>query len=126
MVGYVLLDQTAPDLRDINQIFLGGDTRYGLGRLRGEGRWEPAADLFGFGVELSASDPVVHADRLLAHGYGGNGDKERLCGQREVLGGWSHGSGRVERNTSVLWTPGSVSDAARPWMIRAQGYWEVS
>jgi hypothetical protein len=123
MVGYVFLDETAREVGEIDLLFLGGDTRYGLGRLRREGEWESASDVFGYRVELSASDPEVRTDRLLAHGYGGDGDQQLLRGQCEVVGGWVYGSGRVQRNPLVLWTPGTVSDAARAWVFVAEGYW---
>src|SRR5579875_3490478 len=68
LVGYVFLreQKLACDLKKIERLAIGGDTRYGLGRLK-QVNMEQAADVFGLTVVLDKKDPIVRSKTVLAH-----------------------------------------------------------
>ncbi len=119
MVGYVFALDGEPDRLDrIRRLFIGGDTRYGLGSLvRGE-LLEPARDFFGEPVHLDGEEPHVQTDRLLAHvtpekALEWTGDRERLCG-------WD--GDRLATRASC-WCPGSMAASRERWAIEPHGLW---
>jgi len=127
-VGYVLLQQDLPELRDITALFLGGDTRYGLGWLR---RLEmtPASEVFGAGVSLNQDAPVVQSGRLLAHTRPADHVAE-IVGSQELLAGWDRTKADPFRQVSgtPLWIPGSrVRDGrVADWAIEEDGIWTLT
>lgn len=123
-VGYIFIKDTTLNPREIGTIFLGGDTRYGLGRLRREGECELASDVFCHRVQLNADRPAIVSDCILAHGGVSSGRVGPLCGQREALGEWQYGKLGLRHAGPPLWVPGSVADAEQEWTIDATGYWE--
>jgi len=69
LVGYVLVREGADlagALETIDMLFIGGDTRYGLGRVR-RVALTPATDAFGDTVDLLGQEPSLRANRILAH-----------------------------------------------------------
>lgn len=126
-VGYVFLKQDLPELRDLIALFLGGDTRYGLGRMRRVGDWTSASDVFGAQVDLNQAAPLVRSNRLLAHTHHGAGHAE-IIGSQELLAGWD----RTRHDPfhpiaeMPLWTPGSrVRDGSvANWAIGENGIWK--
>jgi hypothetical protein len=124
------------ELDAITRITVGGDTRYGFGRLRRMGELEPATSVFGFETELTAQEPIIVADRLLAHGEVASqqlGQSETvsaatvsLCGAQEALGGWDHSNRGLERIARPLWAPGSKSKDKQRWRLTAQGVWSLA
>jgi hypothetical protein len=113
-----LAGSTVPEV-----LFVGGDTRYGLGKIR---RLEcPAAlDFFGCGVELSGADPLVDSTRLLAHAPVNETAGKDIRGQQEILAGWDYG--RLQSDSRVFWQPGSGACEPLHWVIREDGYWHGS
>jgi hypothetical protein len=131
LVGYIFLaDHQAAggllkELLKIDLVFLGGDTRYGLGRLRRvEGLARAASHFFGEPVDLQAEKPVVTTARVLAHTV----TKEAFCGALEYLAGWDVVSGGLRR-IDLVWAPGSKSQdgsgGGKPAHFRLQkeGLW---
>ena len=122
-VGYVFLKQDLPELRDLTALFLGGDTRYGLGRLR-RLDMTPASDVFGAQVDLNQGAPLLLSNRLLAHTHQDAGHAE-IIGSQELLAGWD----RTRHDPfhpiaeMPLWTPGSrVRDGSiANWKIGENG-----
>jgi hypothetical protein len=112
-------------LAGIDTLFLGGDTRYGLGRIRRIAVM-PAAAVFGDMTMLTASAPHVKTDRLLAHGHPPD---QAITGQCELLSGWDRTAREGKDLTSLtpkpVWTPGSVtaSQAVCWWSIEDNGLW---
>lgn len=132
MVGYVFIRTANAKneypaerrrLDGIDTLFVGGDTRYGLGRIR-----RIAIDLvkqggaFGGTVTLDADLPQVEASTARAHAYAG----ASLSGALELLGGWDRGSIRSLDQASPLWQPGSCSAKPVRWSIEADGLWRVA
>ncbi len=129
LVGYVFLKQDLPELRDLTDLFLGGDTRYGLGRMRRVGDWTSASDVFGAQVDLNQGAPLVRSNRLLAHTYQ-DADHAEIIGSQELLAGWDrtrHDSFHPIAEVP-LWTPGSrVRDGSvANWAIGENGIWKFA
>lgn len=127
-VGYVFLKQDLPELRDLTALFLGGDSRYGLGRLR-RLDMTPASDVFGAQIDLNQGAPSVRSNRLLAHTHQDAGRLE-IIGSHELLAGWD----RTRHDPFLpiaempLWTPGSrVRDGrVADWEIGENGIWKFA
>lgn len=129
-VGYVFVSSKVGQalgeaLEKVESIAVGGDTRYGLGRLR-RACMERAGDVFGQAVDLGRDDPEVEADRVLAHSEVGSDSCMEVIGAMEVLRGWSYGETGHWRVDCPLWVPGSAVRAPLRWRIEASGLWAVS
>lgn len=126
LAGYVFLkDGLASDLRKVTTLFLGGDTRYGLGRVR-RIEFAHANDVFGAPADLDDDSPRVRSPLLQAHG-----DTTRaLCGACEALTGWDRTAGGAPTPTTPRWVPGSrlpePSDVDVAWRIDKEGTWNDS
>lgn len=121
-VGYVFLSSSADkqlvhSLQSIERIFLGGDTRYGLGRLK-RVECSPHSTFFGEQVDRQSSDPVVITSRILAHAT----TDAVFSGSLEYLVGWDAVSGGL-KSSALAWTPGSRSKDSTPFRIREDGLW---
>ena len=127
MVGYVLLQNNAAldrVLRELKTLFVGGDTRYGLGRMQSV-EFEEVQQLFGATVELD--QPRVFMRRVLAHAI--TNDSVRMCGELEALGGWDR-TGQLQgfRISGPVWTPGSrihEGDRTLHFRIDEHGLWHL-
>lgn len=131
LAGYVFVRDGWPeDLRGIGDLAVGGDIRYGLGRLRRLAVWEAASDVFSGAVELDGPEPGVQSDCLGAHGFAGSDeDGEIICGQREQVVFWDYDdAGRrvLRRANRPLWAPGSKSTGGKVWWrIDESGHWRL-
>lgn len=129
LVGYVFVREgavLAGAIEPIDVIFIGGDTRYGLGRVR-RVAWDSASDLFGSTVDLAGQEASLRADRVLAHAQ--SSADGAMVGQMEALGGWDRakGSGLEQLAPDPLWAPGSsVTDAETSWFIKENGLWQLN
>lgn len=130
LVGYVFIrrpqgsagnaiDRLAP----IRSLLIGGDIRYGLGRLEMErGSMEPATTLFGAALEFDDDKPLVITDHLLAHAVCSNDGL--MHGDLEVLGGWDMTERQLDRRmTGQVWTPGSVATRCVHWSVDDISAW---
>jgi len=108
MVGYVWVRQNAGLLDRVSSVttlFVGGDTRYGLGRLD-RASMEPATAVFGATVDLDRDEPRIVTGRLLAHARPSN--NVTICGNMEAVGGWDMTGQQQDLWISgPVWTPGS-------------------
>lgn len=133
MLGYVFIiraarrkDKYPPGRRrldGVDTLFVGGDTRYGLGRLRRVSfEFAPQGEgAFGKSVHLDTDDPQIEASEAWAHVRGG----DSLSGALELLGGWDRGSIRTLDQGAPVWQPGSRSASALRWAIARDGLWRV-
>lgn len=127
LVGYAFLNVASdppPNLDPVEELAIGGDTRYGLGRLKLKGvLWieSESSKIFGFATKLGGSDPSVESDRVLGHAEGID-----LFGQREALGGWDYGSRGVQHVAGALWVPGSRLERIHEWSVRPTGLWRAA
>lgn len=132
MVGYAFIHTAKANdkypaerrrLDGVDAIFVGGDTRYGLGRLH-----RVAFDLvkyggaFGGTVTLDADIPQVEASTAWAHAHA----QTSLSGALELLGGWDRGSLRNIDQAAPLWQPGSRAANPIRWSIEADGLWKAT
>lgn len=129
LVGYVFCrNHGPPDIFDtVREIFVGGDTRYGLGQLRLLGVRE-AGSVFGCEVDLQKNEPCIESQRLLAHGPTGYGIVA-MSGEQEMVAGWDYGQGL--RSPRLSWTPGSTATDSdgQPvpswWAVGPDGLWRT-
>jgi len=122
MVGYVLANQGAGLLDQVSAIttlFIGGDTRYGLGRLE-RVAMDPATTVFDATVELDRDEPYIVTDRLLAHAHPHG--EITLCGDQEAVRGWDMTGQRSDRWMSrPVWMPGSRCQDCCRWALLESG-----
>jgi len=129
LVGYVWVRQNAGLLDRVSTVttlFVGGDTRYGLGRLD-RVSMEPATGVFGATVELDRDEPRIVTGRLLAHAHPGG--EVTICGDQEAVGGWDMTGQQQDRRISgPVWTPGSRCDQEPPlaWDLLSTGLLRLS
>jgi hypothetical protein len=120
MVGYAFVE-TGKEQRPkvVDTLFVGGDTRYGLGRQRCIA-CEPATAVFGASVGLMGpQSPTVKSLTAWAHAW----SDAPVHGSLELLGGWDHGSIRDLARSAPLWQPGSGATNALSWTIDPDGIW---
>jgi hypothetical protein len=124
IVGYVFAERTMKARLDlVDVVFLGGDTRYGLGRVR-RIECKPASDLFDAQVELRDGSLCVHRSRVLGH----SPTTAAMTGSLEMLGAWDVGRmlGVSGGGIQPLWVPGSSSvstASSNRWVIEKDGFW---
>ncbi|MEW6107428.1 MAG: hypothetical protein AB1563_13910 [Bacillota bacterium] len=133
LVGYVFMQDTASsssadlklpdDLQSLRTLFVGGDTRYGLGELTRTGELiDAVSDVFGQPVELSGDKPMIRADRILGHAIAD--EAKEAYGQCELLLGWDDGKIHVPAS-KPLWQPGSYTKQPQLWAIDGNGFWRL-
>lgn len=136
--GYVFIREgNKLDLANLHIITVGGDSRYGLGRLRCVGGMESESQIFRLNVTLKDEQPVVATETLLAHGRvnsqpkdnanKGNGNAPAaITGDQEAIGGWDYDRNVIQRIAGSLWSPGSRAQSPARWIITAEGTWSLS
>lgn len=127
--GYVFLKHELAELRDITVIFLGGDTRYGLGRLQRVEEWTSASDVFGTQVDLNQVAPAIRSNWLLAHTHPDASGPE-IIGNQESLAGWDRTKAVSFQSLSEtpLWAPGSrirEDGQVNDWELCEDGTWRL-
>ncbi|GBD02287.1 hypothetical protein HRbin18_02024 [bacterium HR18] len=128
LVGYVFVQSGTGAAEDKLQLcgspvpevlWCGGDTRYGLGKIR----WvacRKVTDFFGCPVECDKADPVVQQScRILAHVPA---NSMHMQGEYELLIGWD--DNKLQSSAELYWQPGTVSNKPLPWKVLEDGYWE--
>lgn len=131
LVGYVFI-RTAKDndkysaerrrLDRVDTLFVGGDTRYGLGRLRRVLSCTEQEKAFGVPVILDTDGPQMETSVVWAHSHAG----PLLSGALELLGGWNRGKIRSLEDATPMWQPGSRSLELIRWTIEADGTWRAT
>ncbi len=129
LVGYVFChNHRPPDIWDtVREIFLGGDTRYGLGRLKLL-CVQKSDLLFSYEVDLQKDEPYIKSERLLAHGEISD-SSAAMSGEQEMVAGWDYGQGLW--SPGLCWAPGSTAtnhdDQPKPmpswWAVDPDGLW---
>lgn len=129
LVGYVFSRISDGDgthgierLMPVRSIFIGGDIRYGLGRLE-RVAVEPVQrenPFFGLEVDLRKKDLVVQSSVVLAHTY----RTRHMSGALEVLNRWDVGK-LSAADVMPLWVPGSRNAGAGVLRFRIdpEGTW---
>jgi len=131
MVGYLFCKNEKPEdeqlknkLTAIQEIFVGGDTRYGLGRLvRVDFQESDCSSFFaGIKVKLSEPVPVIEASWALAHIPAVSLPDGQ--GAMECIAGWDMVMDNLKKGT-LAWVPGSCWQANREFIIQEEGLWQV-
>ena len=112
-------------LRAVETLFIGGDTRYGLGKIRRIDESSNDTAVFGKPVRPDREHPEIGSDIVLGHAPEGGGD-EGMQGAKELLGGWDQRS--PWKGGKLAWAPGSCDTShtdEKPvyWSIDREGYW---
>lgn len=112
-------------LDSIDTLFVGGDTRYGLGRLRRASFELADKNAFGQQVTLDQADPIVNTSSVWAHARAASVESGALLsGALELVSGWDCGAIRSLDSTEPMWQPGSALTASE-WTINPDGTWTV-
>lgn len=126
--GYVLAKNSGgrngiKRLEPIESLFVGGDTRYGLGRLKLVSSPQPDSKIFGQPVRLDAEDPIICGSYVLAH----TSADGSMCGALEALSGWNVGNlTELGIAGEPLWVPGSkVAQGEAGFLIDGMGVWHL-
>jgi hypothetical protein len=120
LVGYVFLkDMPAGDLETATTLFIGGDTRYGLGRLR-RVEFAEADTVFGARPMLDGSEPQVSSSHLLGHAI----SKRKVYGAKEAMTMWDRTAADPLVSVGTpRWVPGSRTYEDVAWTIDSEGTW---
>lgn len=125
LVGYVFLkDMPASNLNATTTLFIGGDTRYGLGRMR-RIEFTDTNTVFGLRAVLDGDSPLLIGQHLLAHGVCGRD----LHGAIEALAWWDRSElegNPLRSGSEARWAPGSRGCDAVEWGIDEAGIWHDS
>ncbi len=127
MTGYVFLwdNVLRQRLEAIRQVFVGGDSRYGLGLMEREDALVSAEHFFGGPVELGADSPIVTSSVLRAHAVTRE-SKPTLSGARERVVGWNWKHLDAGEREEPLWAPGANSTSPLRWTVRKLGTWALT
>jgi hypothetical protein len=124
-VGYVCLqDGNDPyGLTRVQEIALGGETRYGFGRMRREQLEPDVSDCFGIPVDGGDSDPILQNPRFVwAHTL--SRDDPIEGGAWELVLGWDRGSLFSGACEGPCWAPGSRAKATTRFRLLERGVWQ--
>ncbi len=126
MTGYVFVRKGTEFLPTQDFVIqVGGDTRYGLGRLRCVD-CEENTTVFGFKVELGHDDPSISSRAVLAHAVApGSADAEPRAALK-LLSGWNRDHLEPLGNGQPLWAPGSSWQQELSWVVAPQGIWKLN
>lgn len=129
MVGYAfihtaLANDNSPSewcrLNGVDTLFVGGDTRYGLGRLRRVAFDRVKQDeAFGAPITLVGNTPQMKTSTVWAHSH----SQGLMSGALELLGGWERNSIHRPHQSAPLWQPGSRCSEPIHWSIDDSGLW---
>ena len=109
-------------MENLETLFIGGDTRYGLGKIS-RVDWKTKLSIWGRPVDLSKGDPIIEKSNVV---WGHATHDDGMFGNKELLGGWDY-SKRSSEDGGVLWTPGSHlkdKDTTCSWKLSDSGCWE--
>ncbi|MBI4632967.1 MAG: hypothetical protein HY742_03645 [Deltaproteobacteria bacterium] len=125
LLGYVFLRNNGfrRQLSNIDNLFVGGDTRYGLGEISLM-PWENSltdALVFGKHVNLSNEHPEIFSDFVWGHvPTDGHAPDDKIRGAKEFLAGWEIAS---PSKGCLTWAPGSSLEGKGCWAVDTYGNW---
>lgn len=122
-IGYLFVnDQNLVDqIFEITELFLGADTRYGLGRLEQIERQDiqSVANFFGQPVNLNSASPKVQTKIIFAHIMIDEISSKEMKGSWEIFERWDQGI----RTEGLCWVPGSIISSERWFKFLPSGIW---
>ncbi|WP_347241977.1 hypothetical protein [Thermus sp.] len=121
LLGYVFVRGEDGGAFQVKELFLGGETRYGLGRVRRVNLEETKRGGGFFSeVHLEGEDLEVCTQFLLAHLPAAKTPPASMSGALEQIAGWQ---GEKPWSLSLGWAPGSELKEGRCWRIKEDGLW---
>ncbi|MBW2030499.1 MAG: hypothetical protein JRJ31_15665 [Deltaproteobacteria bacterium] len=131
-VGYIFLKDTLPLamqnlLKELGEIFMGGETRYGFGHLSllphsPQKPWQHTSDCFWAQVNFNADNPVIEGlHHVLAHTHQDRNPVK--MGAWELLVQWNWGT--FQNQASPFWAPGSQVGNDVRFNILDSGLWQA-
>lgn len=140
LTGYIFVkeDQFLNDFKNLKTLFIGGDTRYGLGKITRLGELRKSGTIFEKCVQLGGDEPSIKSDIVLGHTFVKNVDnKLEIRGMKELFGAWDQGRLTIKGNQ--FWAPGSFlekctkedksessEEITANFKIKEFGYWDLS
>lgn len=129
LLGYAFLRNNGfrRQLESLDTLFVGGDTRYGLGKIKKE-QWDDlSTDSFVFEkpVNLADEEPGIISNFVWGHAIINDRPPiEEMWGMKELLGGWDIDKPwKNKENEFPSWAPGSCAKHSECWSIDTYGYW---
>jgi hypothetical protein len=128
LFGYIFLRNNGfrRQLDTIGTLFVGGDTRYGLGKIQRVEWQEVSVDMSVFGkqVNLDKEHPQIESNIVWGHApENGSIDIDGMKGSKEYLVGWEPDG--LSQKGALAWAPGSSMDKMIPWSIDQYGFWRI-
>lgn len=127
LTGYLFMKNNSfqRQLDNIDTLFIGGDTRYGLGKIR---RIElndlhDNQSVFEQSVNLDKDDPEIESDIVMGHLKNDNHKDQEIIGVKEHFGGWEMG---IQSKGALTWAPGSSCTKSLKFLIDNDGYWYIN
>ncbi|MEN3009268.1 hypothetical protein [Pseudothermotoga sp.] len=124
MVGYLFCqnEDFYKNIYQIEEIFVGGDTRYGLGRLKRISCVSASTFFNNSSVDLQRNNPVIRTSHIFAHAQ--IHTTECPIGAMELLGSWDSIRAGF-RCGNLMWVPGSSLKHEQEFEIQEDGTWIV-
>jgi len=125
-VGYVFLwdSNDAHGLKVVKELWVGGESHYGFGRLHRLLLEDLVEDCFGVSLDLQDDAPVLQEPTFLwAHVTAV--DNNVVFGAQESLLGWDYGNLCREAFSGLCWIPGSRVKGTTRYRIMESGLWEA-
>ncbi|MEW6140412.1 MAG: hypothetical protein AB1733_19505 [Thermodesulfobacteriota bacterium] len=125
LFGYVFLRNNGfrRQLENVDTLFVGGDTRYGFGKIHRVQWNELSGDVpvFRKPVRLDQENPEICSDTVWGHASeDSDAPIEGMQGMKERLGGWEQGS---PWPGVLTWAPGSSLEQSVWWSLDKYGCW---
>ncbi|MBU1222193.1 hypothetical protein KKF34_10110 [Myxococcota bacterium] len=120
--GYVFLKNNGliKQFEMIDTLFVGGDTRYGLGKIS-RLKWQELSrdfSVFEKTVHLDQEEPQIVSNIIWGHSF--ESKHPDMIGTKELSGGWDNGS---QCEGKLTWAPGSSMTHPLAWSIDKNGFW---
>jgi len=124
-VGYVFLRDRNDlhGLKDVEELWVGGEIRYGFGWLH-RVQWEDSVrDCFGISLNLRQNDPILSVLEFVWAHVPTNSDS-KASGAWEIVLGWDRDTLDSRTSSNLCWAPGSRVSAPECYRITENGIWE--
>jgi len=123
LLGYVFLRENrfSRQFKEVDTLYIGGDTRYGLGKIIRE-KWDTANDIFGHSFESDKEYPEILSKHVFGHvPVHDKNANSNMFGNKEQIGSWD--INKLWRKDGLSWTPGSYLKNEVQWKIDTYGFW---
>jgi hypothetical protein len=133
-VGYVFLQNDIDPyglkygLKELDQVWIGGEVRYGFGRLRllqlnGDDSWQPAEDCFSISLDPQGDDPILQDPQFVYAHTMAEGEPVK-CGAWEMVLGWNQDELDYSTCADSCWAPGSRAKDNVRLCVTESGLWK--